>query len=205
LLGYKVEEKGGPKNNEDAQGEKQHGKNKKKDKGKVKSFGKTSEDKDKKRDTPKEKGNPIPCWICEKDHYVKNYPMKKKLSIVEQEEKPCVGVLQVLGVVLEEKSTRSQEKMLQLLFYVSIVLNGISMVVMVDSGVTHNFMKEDVVRELGLQLELAQTSFKAVNLRVEKVIGMTNEVTLKLGYWSGTTSFTIVPMDILRLFLGKRF
>jgi hypothetical protein len=61
LLDYKVEEKQGPRISEDASGENQFGKNKKKDKGKVKPFGKSNEDKTKEPEAPKEKGEPISC------------------------------------------------------------------------------------------------------------------------------------------------
>jgi hypothetical protein len=76
------------------------------------------------------------------------------------------------------------------------------MIRMVDSGETHNFMKEEVAKELGLQLEPSHASFKAVNVCIEKVIDTTNEVYLNLGDWSGTTSFTIVPIDDFEFVLG---
>jgi len=44
-----------------------------------------------------------------------------------------------------------------------------------------------------------------MNLKVEKVIDTTNGVTLNLRYWSGTTSFTIVPMDDFEVFMGQEF
>ena len=110
-------------------------------------------------------------------------------------DKPTVGVLQVLGAMLEDKPTASQEQDYKRLCYVLAELNDRSMQAMLDSGATQNFMKESVARELGLQLEPVQTSFKAVNSEVEKVIGIVNGVTLKLGEWSGAVDFTIVPMD----------
>jgi hypothetical protein len=54
---------------------------------------------------------------------------------------------------------------------------------MVDSGVTHNFLRQDMLRRLGLQPEPMQTTFKAVNLGVERVIGVAKDVSLKLGDW----------------------
>lgn len=54
---------------------------------------------------------------------------------------------------------------------------------MVNSGATCNFMKDEVVKELGLKLEISLNSFKAINSKVEKVVGMANGVTLKLGVW----------------------
>jgi hypothetical protein len=66
---------------------------------------------------------------------------------------------------------------------------------MVDSGATHNFLREDMLQRLGLQPKPMQTNFKAVNSGEERVIGVAKDVPLKLGDWCERTSFTIVPMD----------
>lgn len=76
---------------------------------------------------------------------------------------------------------------------------------MVDNAPTHNFMKEEVIVELGLKLELAKKSFKVVNLEVEKVVGLANGVTVNLGKWNGIVSFTVIPLDDLEMVLGKEF
>jgi predicted aspartyl protease len=68
--------------------------------------------------------------------------------------------------VLEDKYTIIQEQEFTTLYDVSIVMNGRLVYAMVDNGATHNFMKEDVVRELWLQLELTQTCFKVVTSKV---------------------------------------
>ena len=73
---------------------------------------------------------------------------------------------------------------------------------MVDSGVNHNFIREDVVQDIGLQLETMKTTFKYANLGVEKDIFTTKEIMLKLGDCSGSATFTIVPMDDFEAFLG---
>lgn len=107
LLDFKSEPKRGPRNIEDAQGEKQHqGKGKKKEKGKTKKS-KGNEDNAKKTDATKEKRS-ISCWICAKEHYAKNYPLKHKLNDLEKTiENPSIGVLQVLNVVMEGESMES--------------------------------------------------------------------------------------------------
>jgi predicted aspartyl protease len=51
---------------------------------------------------------------------------------------------------MEGESTESQEKDEMKLFYVQAKLNGKSVLAMVDSGVTHNFLREDMVWRLGL-------------------------------------------------------
>ena len=157
---------------------------------------KFGEDKAKQLDAPKKKGMPISYWICEKDHHVKNCPMKYNLSTMEKVEKASTIILfQVLCVVLEDKCTIIQEKYFTWLFYVPTVFNGRSIDTMVDTGANHNSMKEYVLRELGLQLEFTWTSFKWMKLEVEKVDGMTNGTTFKLRDWSGIASFSIIRMD----------
>jgi hypothetical protein len=102
LLDYKADTKSGLRNGEDAQGGKYEGKNMKKDKGNFQTSRKTSKDKAKKADTPTDKGKHVLCWICAKDNYAKNYPLKQKLSAIDQVDKLSVGLFQVLGVVFEE-------------------------------------------------------------------------------------------------------
>jgi hypothetical protein len=109
LLNFRGEPKTGPRNSEDAQGEKQRqGKGKKKDKGKAKTS-KASEDNAKQTNATKEK-KLISCWICAKEHYVKNCPLKQKSNALEKANNPHVGVLRVLNVVIEGGSTESQEQ-----------------------------------------------------------------------------------------------
>jgi predicted aspartyl protease len=87
--------------------------------------------------------------------------MKYNLSTMEKVEKAStIGLLQVLCVVLEDKCTIIQEKYFTGLFYVPVVFNGRLIDTMVETGVNHNSMKEDVLRELGLQTEFTWTSFK---------------------------------------------
>jgi hypothetical protein len=76
---------------------------------------------------------------------------------------------------------------------------------MVDSGATHNFLREDMVQRLGLQPEPTQTTFKTINAGVERVIGVAKDISLKLGDWCRRTSFTIVPMDNFEVVLGQEF
>ena len=51
-----------------------------------------SGDNTKQIDTSKEKKS-ISCWICAKEHYAKNCPLKQKLNALEKVDNPSVGVL----------------------------------------------------------------------------------------------------------------
>jgi len=70
---------------------------------------KGSEDYAKQTNTVKE-NKLISCWICAKEHYAKNCPVKHKLNALEKEDNPSFGVLQALNVVMEGESMESQEK-----------------------------------------------------------------------------------------------
>jgi len=63
--------------------------------------------------------------------------VKQKLNSLEKAYNPFLGVL-------HEKDETN-------LFYVQEKINGNSVTTMVDSGVTHNFLREDMVQRLGMQ------------------------------------------------------
>jgi hypothetical protein len=77
-VGFWGEPKTCPRNIEDAQSEKKQGKLKRKEKGKMKTS-KSIEDNGNKMEGTEEK-KAILCWICAKEHYAKNYPLKQKLN-----------------------------------------------------------------------------------------------------------------------------
>ena len=61
---------------------------------------------------------------------------------------------------MEGEYTISKEKDETKLFYVQTEINGKSVLAMVDSGVTHNFLREDMVQILGLQPDPMKETFK---------------------------------------------
>ena len=69
----------------------------------------------------------------------------------ENSVQPSVGVLQVLSVVAVEV-TKSQKQDPIGLNFISAKVNGHMVMVMVDSVVTHDFMKDSVSKRLGLTL-----------------------------------------------------
>ena len=84
--------------------------------------------------------------------YGKEFPLKHKtMKEVENSVQPSVGVLQVLSVVAAEV-TKSQKQDPIGLNFVSAKVNGHTMMAMVDSVVTHDFMKDSVSKRLGLTL-----------------------------------------------------
>ena len=76
-----------------------------------------------------------------------------------------------------------------------------TIMVIIDSVPTHNFMKKELVEELEFKLEVVVNTFKEVNSQVEEVVGKTNRVTLKLNDYSEAMSFIVVLMDDFNLAL----
>jgi len=68
---------------------------------------------------------------------------------------------------------------------------------MLNSRVSHKFMKEDVARRLGLKFILNCASLKAVNLEGSRVLGIGEDVPVKIGIWKGKVDFTIIKRDDL--------
>jgi hypothetical protein len=86
------------------------------------------------------------------------------LNALEKVDNPSMGVLQVLGVVAEAEPTVTQDPDMTRLSYVQAEINGKMTLAMVDSGATHNFMREDIAQVSDCSLS-RKTSFKAGKLR----------------------------------------
>ena len=146
---------------------------KKNSKSKPKKGGKHDEEVSQNAEDPKDKDKMISCYICLKDRYAKTCPLHpQKLDVVEQQN-PSVGVLQVLNAALEEPEVILEVEFTKL-SYVPIELNGQQVLLLLDSGATHNLFKEEVVNRFKLQVELGLSSFKVVNSEVERVVGVTH-------------------------------
>ena len=75
----------------------------------------------------------------------------------------------------------------------------------VENGVTHNFMRDEVTQKLGLDCEQERTSFKAVNSGKQEIGGTMKDVSMKLMDWVARTRFTYVPPDDYEVILGQDF
>ena len=73
------------------------------------------------------------------------------MNATEKSVQPSVYVLQVLSTVAAE-ATESQEQDPTGLNFILAEVNGCMVMAMVDSGETHNFMKDNVAKRLGLKL-----------------------------------------------------
>lgn len=73
-------------------------------------------------------------------------------------------------------------------------MNGKEISVMVDTGATHNFVVDQTVDALGLQVKGYPSNIKAVNSMGQQVHGMAYYIQIQLGDWAGRCSLMIVPL-----------
>lgn len=80
-----------------------------------------------------------------------------------------------------------------------------NVLIMVDSGATHNFMSEDIARNIGLKFIPVQDQMKAVNSPPDFVIGVAEKVDVTLGEWKGKVDFIVVQINDYEVVLGMEF
>ncbi|GMP96669.1 hypothetical protein CsSME_00045206 [Camellia sinensis var. sinensis] len=77
--------------------------------------------------------------------------------------------------------------------------------VMVDTGASHNFIKAEEAKRLGLKLDKGQGWMKTVNTKAKPVDGMARGIELHLGGWRGKVNFSITSLDDYDVVLGMEF
>ena len=75
---------------------------------------------------------------------------------------------------------------------------------LVYSGFTHNYVKEEVAKQLNFKLHVERgvNSFKEVNSEVERVVGLDNQVPLNLEDWTSVGDFMVIPLYDFDVVLG---
>ena len=89
--------------------------------------------------------------------------------------------------------------------HVQVLLNGIRVKAMVDSGATHNFVATSEASRLDLKLVDDDSRIKAVNSKAQKIQGIAKDVLLQVGEWKGQINLLCVPLDDFNLILGIYF
>ena len=128
-------------------------------------------------------------FICNSPHRARDCPKRKKLSALmtaddkrdsDSETPPKVNPLQLLNVINGETSVQKS------LMHVHVVVNGVQVKALVDSGATHNFVATREATKLGLKLEEDTSRIKAVNSKAQKIQGVAKNVPMQIGDWKGT-------------------
>ena len=89
--------------------------------------------------------------------------------------------------------------------HVQVLLNGIRVKAMVDSGATHNFVATSEASRLDLKLVDDDSRIKAVNSKAQRIQGIAKDVLLQVGEWKGKINLLCVPFDDFNLILGIDF
>ena len=131
----------------------------------------------------------LTCFICDGPHFAREFPKREKLNAIragnnDEEEGVVTRVnpMRVLNCLVAESGDAAAENchvdidMARIdtlrkgksgttnnLMYVKIGINGKDVNAMLDSGATHTFVADRLVKELGLRLSDNQTSMKAIN------------------------------------------
>ncbi|KAG9447516.1 hypothetical protein H6P81_013644 [Aristolochia fimbriata] len=181
--------------------------------------GKTStrEEKDPKNGEKKKNGQEngkskkLRCFICGEEHYARDCPKKKLLNSLKGEgetsygdEEQRMSSMALLNVVQTSgrKITSQPVRPKQHLLFLDLLLNGIKVKALVDTGDTHKFISKEEPRRLGLSWEKDGSRMKAVNSTAKEACGIAKSVCITLGKWVGVLDFTIVPMDDFNVILG---
>ncbi|VFQ93371.1 unnamed protein product [Cuscuta campestris] len=155
----------------------------------------------------KEKAQAGGCWTCGGDHFQRNCPKGPKINSMVEE---ATGVsnsvparcspLQLMSAMNES----AQNFVNRGLMYVLVVVNGVELLAMIDTGASHNFVTERLIGRLQLKLEGNSSMIKTVNAAAKEVTGRAY-VKIKVGEWQGECSLTVLPLDDFDLILGNEF
>uniref|UniRef100_A0A803MZL3 Chromo domain-containing protein n=1 Tax=Chenopodium quinoa TaxID=63459 RepID=A0A803MZL3_CHEQI len=178
------------------------GKNKKPDgKGKVVSF------------NAKDAGNKLgsgSCFICGGSYFARDCPKKGKLGAMVAEEPEAEKVdeevsIRVNPLGLLNAVTATNIELYGGLLYVDVHVNGYVVKIVVDIGVTHNFVSEGAVKRLNLSLSNCTSLMKVVKsdalVAKERVCG----VDVKVGSCKGKSDLIAITLDDFELVLGNEF
>ena len=189
----------------------------------VEHYDETSDDRKKKSDKPKEKKKDdalklddkskmkktLKCWICTEPHTVQNCPSRPKVATIAQSntknEEAFVGMMHILGAAAATEVVSWRDPERNSLEYVQMNIGGADILTMVNSGATHNFMSEDIVRRIGLKFVPLKAQMKTLNSPPDYVLGVAEKVDTTLGEWRGKVDFTIVRIDDYEAVLGMEF
>jgi hypothetical protein len=171
------------------------------------------------------------CFICDGPHFTRECPKREKLNVIragdsDEDEGVVTHVnpMHVINCLVAKSGDAAAENRLvdkdlaridalwkgksgatDNLMYVEIGINGKDVNAMLDSGATHTFVANRLVKELGLRLSDSHTSMKAVNSKAQRIAGMSYDVPITLDQWRGKQDVLVVNLDDYDIILGLDF
>ena len=95
--------------------------------------------------------------------------------------------------------------MVEDLMYIQTSVNEQPINVMLDSGVTHIFVSNQLVKDLGLRLSSNRNFMKAINPKAQKIVSMSYDVLIMLDQWRGNQDVLVVNLDDYDIILSLDF
>ncbi|VFQ97231.1 unnamed protein product [Cuscuta campestris] len=147
------------------------------------------------------------CWTCGGDHFQRNRPQGPKINAMVEEGTWVSNSIPARCSPYQLCSTMHESAhnfVNRGLMYVLVVVNGVELLAMIDTGASHNFVTERLLGRLQLKLEGNSSMIKTVNAAAKEVTGRAY-VKIKVGEWQGECSLTVLPLDDFDLILGNEF
>ena len=142
---------------------------------------------------------PLPCQRLPKREKLSALVTADDKASTDSDSPSRVNPLQFLNAISGENQPQKT------LMHVQVMLNGIRVNAMVDSGATHNFVATSEASRLDLKLVDDDSRIKAVNSKVQKIQGIAKDVLLQVGEWKGKINLLCVPLYDFNLILGIDF
>lgn len=95
--------------------------------------------------------------------------------------------------------------MVEDLMYIQTSVNEQPINVMLDSGVTHTFVSNQLVKDLGLRLSSNDNFMKAVNPKAQKIVDTSYDVLIILDQWRGNQDVLVVNLNNYDIILSLDF
>ncbi|KNA10652.1 hypothetical protein SOVF_142240 [Spinacia oleracea] len=97
------------------------------------------------------------CFICKGPHIARNFPKRQQLSTLLAEKEDVVESPEPLDIVprmntmkLLNAMNADHQEPVDGLMYCKVGVNGKEILAMIDTGATHNFIKDGAAKKLGL-------------------------------------------------------
>ncbi|GAV67223.1 Chromo domain-containing protein/gag-asp_proteas domain-containing protein, partial [Cephalotus follicularis] len=148
------------------------------------------------------------CFLCDGPYRANECPKKGRLTALIQEddqrrEEAKIGSLQFLNAVKAKVHVPKDAP--DGTMYMETIIEGQPIKALVDTGATNNFISKDMAKRLCLKAYRGGGYIKVVNSKAKPLIGLAKDVGMKVGYWDGSVSLSIIPMDDYDLVLGMEF
>ncbi|CAO2836355.1 unnamed protein product [Amaranthus hypochondriacus] len=174
---------------------------------------------------------PFKCFVCEGPQLARYCPMRQKLSAMIATGEESTPTMRIGEMVMNEDARLANMRLLNTLRVKNdepkvrkssisssmdikqggslMVINGevneVPTRLLVQPGVSHNFLAREEAKALGVKFTRVDGEIKAINSRATPVYGKAWNVPVRLGKWKGKVDFLVVGIDDEDVVLGMEF